>query len=199
MSEFPEPLEALIQELGRLPGVGPKTAQRLALHLLKVDRQRVERLARALIEVRDRLGRCTRCYNIAEGELCTICASPRREDEVVCVVESPTDLIAIERSAEYRGRYHVLHGVLSPLEGVGPEDLHIPQLVERIRGGAVREVIVATNADVEGEATAVYIQRSLSDLGVLVTRPARGLPVGADLEYADDRTVARALLGRRGL
>ena len=197
--QLPEALERLVQELSRLPGVGPKTAQRLAFHVLRIDRQRAEALAQAVIDVKERIGYCARCYNIAEGELCALCSSGRRDPSLVCVVESPLDLIAIERTAEYQGLYHVLHGVISPIDGIGPEQLHLPQLLERVREEAVTEVIIATNADIEGEATAVYLHRALAPLGITVTRPAHGLPVGGDLEYADELTLARALAGRRSL
>jgi recombination protein RecR len=197
--ELPEALERLVQELSRLPGVGPKTAQRLAFHVLRVDRQRAEALAQAVLDVKQRIGYCSRCYNIAEGDLCVLCASGRRDPALVCVVESPLDLIAIERTAEYQGLYHVLHGVISPIDGIGPDQIHVPQLLERVRAEGVSEVIIATNADIEGEATAVYLHRALAPLGVSVTRPAHGLPVGGDLEYADELTLARAMAGRRSL
>jgi recombination protein RecR len=197
LPQLPVALEELIQELSRLPSVGPKTAQRLAFHVLRSDRSRAEALARAILEVKARIGYCERCWNIAEGQLCAICLSPRRDVTAVCVVESPLDVLAIERTSEYQGLYHVLHGVISPIDGVGPDDIHVPQLVERVRDGGVREVIVATDADIEGEATAVYLSRALAPLGVEVTRPAHGLPVGGDLEYADELTLARAMTGRR--
>ena len=197
MAQLPVALEELIQELSRLPSVGPKTAQRLAFHILRSDRGRAEALARAIVDVKSRIGYCERCWNIAEGSLCMICASTRRDASLVCVVESPLDVLAIERTAEYQGVYHVLNGVISPIDGVGPEDIHVPDLLARIGAGGVREVIVATDADIEGEATAVYLSRALAPLGVIVTRPAHGLPVGGDLEYADELTLARALSGRR--
>ena len=197
MPQLPEPLERLIQELSRLPGIGPKTAQRLAFHLLRVDRQRAESLALAIGDVKARIGYCERCYNIAEGPLCAICASPRRDPTVLCVVESALDVLAVERTSEFNGLYFVLHGVISPIDGIGPDQLHMPQLLDRVRDEGVTEVIVATDADIEGEATAVYLQRSLIPSGVKVTRPAHGLPVGGDLEYADELTLARALAGRR--
>jgi recombination protein RecR len=194
---LPAPLEDLVQELSRLPGVGPKTAQRLAFHVLSLEPQRAEALAGAIHAVKARIGYCTRCHNIAEGELCVVCQSGRRDPSLICVVESALDLLAIERTSEYHGLYHVLHGVISPLDGVGPEDIHVPHLVDRVRQGGVEEVIVATDADIEGEATADYLHRALASLGVRVTRPAHGLPVGGDLEYADELTLARALSGRR--
>lgn len=197
MPDLPAPLERLITELSRLPGIGPKTAQRLAFAILRYDPDRAEALAGAVHEVKTRLSYCTRCFNIAEGELCAICLSGRRAQDVLCVVETPLDLLAIERTAEFDGVYHVLHGVISPIEGVGPDDIHVPQLLRRVAETGVREVIVATDSDIEGEATAVYLQRALAQLGVSVTRPAHGLPVGGDLEYADELTLARALAGRR--
>lgn len=197
MPQLPEPLERLIQELSRLPGVGPKTAQRLAFHLLRSDRSRVESLARAIEDVKARIGYCERCYNIAEGSLCFICASPRRDASLLCVVESALDVLAVERTSEFGGLYFVLHGVISPIDGVGPEQIHVPELLSRVRSEGIGEVIIATDADIEGEATAVYLQRALAPLGVKVTRPAHGLPVGGDLEYADELTLARAMAGRR--
>lgn len=197
MTQLPEPLERLIQELSRLPGIGPKTAQRLAFHLLRADRQRAESLALAIGDVKARIGYCSRCYNIAEGSLCAICSSTRRDASVICVVESALDVLAVERTSEFNGLYFVLHGVISPIDGIGPDQLHMPQLFDRVRAEGILEVIVATDADIEGEATAVYLQRSLTPLGVTVTRPAHGLPVGGDLEYADELTLARAMAGRR--
>ncbi len=197
MPQLPEPLERLIQELSRLPGIGPKTAQRLAFHLLRSDRQRADSLAQAILDVKARIGYCERCYNIAEGSLCWICLSSRRDATLLCVVESALDVLAIERTSEFNGLYFVLHGVISPIDGIGPEQLHVPGLLERVRAEGVREVIIATDADIEGEATAVYLQRALAPLGATVTRPAHGLPVGGDLEYADELTLARAMAGRR--
>ena len=197
MPALPEPLERLIQELSRLPGIGPKTAQRLAFHLLRVDRVRADSLAQAIEDVKARIGYCERCYNIAEGPLCAICASTRRDPSVLCVVESAFDVLAVERTAEFSGLYFVLHGVISPIDGIGPEQIHVPQLLDRVRDEAVAEVIIATDADIEGEATAVYLQRALQPFAARVTRPAHGLPVGGDLEYADELTLARAMAGRR--
>ena len=197
MPALPEPLERLIQELSRLPGIGPKTAQRLAFHLLRVDGVRAQSLAQAIQDVKARIGYCERCYNIAEGPVCAICESPRRDASVICVVESPFDVLAIERTAEFSGLYFVLHGVISPIDGIGPEQIHVQQMLDRVRDEGIVEVIIATDADIEGEATAVYLQRALSPLGVRVTRPAHGLPVGGDLEYADELTLARAMAGRR--
>jgi len=180
-----------------LPGIGPKTAQRLAFHVLRTDRVRADALAQAIGDVKARIGYCERCYNIAEGRLCAICESPRRDPAVLCVVESAFDVLAIERTSEFNGLYFVLHGVISPIDGIGPEQIHVQQLLERVRDEGFGEVIVATDADIEGEATAVYLQRALQPLAVRVTRPAHGLPVGGDLEYADELTLARAMSGRR--
>src|SRR5881409_3392950 len=196
MPALPEPLERLIQELSRLPGIGPKTAQRLAFHLLRVDGVRAQSLAQAIQEVKARIGYCERCYNIAEGPVCAICESPRRDASVICVVESPFDVLAIERTSEFSGLYFVLHGVISPIDGIGPEQIHVQQLLDRVREEGIAEVIIATDADIEGEATALYLQRALMPLGATVTRPAHGLPVGGDLEYADELTLARAMAGR---
>ncbi len=197
MAQLPAALEELIQELSRLPSIGPKTAQRLAFHILRAGPERSEALARAIIDVKERIGYCERCWNIAEGPLCSICSSGRRDTSRMCVVESPLDVLAIERTSEYQGLYHVLNGVISPIDGVGPDQIHVPELVDRVGRSEVREVIVATGADIEGEATAVYLSRALAGLAVSVTRPAHGLPVGSDLEYADELTLARALTGRR--
>ncbi|HYR48659.1 MAG TPA: recombination mediator RecR [Candidatus Eisenbacteria bacterium] len=197
MPQLPEPLERLIQELSRLPGIGPKTAQRLAFHLLRSDRQRADSLAQAIADVKARIGYCERCYNIAEGSLCTICSSTRRDATLLCVVESALDVLAVERTSEFSGLYFVLHGVISPIDGIGPEQIHVPQLLDRVRDDGVLEVIIALNADIEGEATAGYLQHALQPLGAKVTRPAHGLPVGGDLEYADELTLARAMAGRR--
>src|SRR5213082_2489904 len=191
MPQLPEPLERLIQELSRLPGIGPKTAQRLAFHLLRVDRVRADSLAQAIEDVKARIGFCERCYNIAEGPLCWICASPRRDASVLCVVESAFDVLAIERTAEFSGLYFVLHGVISPIDGIGPEQIHVLQLLDRVRDEGVAEVIIATDADIEGEATAMYPQRRKGPLEI----HRRGLPLdvgGGDLEYADELTLARA-------
>src|ERR1700716_1772622 len=197
MPQLPEPLERLIQELSRLPGIGQKTAQRVAFHLLRADRQRAESLALAIGDVKARIGYCERCYNIAEGSLCAICSSSRRDATILCVVESALDLLAIERTSEFNGLYFVLHGVISPIDGIGPDQIHVPQLLDRVRDAGVTEAIIATDADIEGEATALYLQRALQALGTKVTRPAHGLPVGGDLEDADEMTLARAMAGRR--
>lgn len=191
------PVQTLIDELGRLPGIGPKSAQRIAFYLLKVDAADAKRLARAIEEAKDRVSWCRRCFNIAEGELCNFCRDERRDSKILCVVEEPRDIVAVERTQEFRGRYHVLQGAISPIEGIGAEQLRIKELLARLDGEEVEEVILATNPNIEGEATAMYLARLLHPLGVRVTRIASGLPVGGDLEYADEVTLGRALEGRR--
>jgi recombination protein RecR len=190
-------IDDLATELARLPGIGRKTALRLTYHLLKQPVERSRRLAETLVTVAERVRPCTRCNNLTENELCGICADQRRDTSVICVVEEASDITAIERSGEYRGAYHVLGGRLSPLDGIGPEELSISSLLTRAAEGAVREVIIATNPSLEGEATALYVQRQLTGSGVTVSRIARGLPVGGDLEYADGVTIAQALSARR--
>lgn len=192
-------IEELVAELSRLPTIGRKSAWRLTYHLLKQPTEQSKRLARALDTLAERVRRCDRCYNLTEAALCDICADPRRDAAIICVVEEPSDVGAIERTGEYRGVYHVLGGRLSPLDGVGPDDLSVAALVRRVESGDVREVIVATNPKLEGEATALYVHDQLSSLGVSVTRPARGLPIGGDLEYADGVTIAQAFAARRGM
>lgn len=194
----PEPIQRLIEAFHRLPGVGPKSAQRLAYHILRAPEQEARSLADALLDVKRRIHLCSVCMNITEQDPCSYCSDERRDRKTVCVVEQALDLLAIERSG-YRGLYHVLHGVLNPMDGVGPEDIHIRELIVRLQDGVAEEVIMATNPSLEGEATAMYIQRLIGPAGVKVTRLARGLPSGADLEYADDVTLARALEGRREL
>jgi len=191
------PVQTLIDELGRLPGVGPKSAQRIAFYLLKVDAADAKRLARAIEDAKDRVSWCRRCFNIADGELCHFCRDERRDAKLLCVVEEPRDIVAVERTQEFRGRYHVLQGAISPIEGIGAEQLRIKELLARLDGEGVEEVILATNPNIEGEATAMYLARLLHPLGVRVTRIASGLPVGGDLEYADEVTLGRALEGRR--
>jgi recombination protein RecR len=191
------PVQELIDELGRLPGVGPKSAQRIAYHLLKLPVEDALRLARSISEAKARITFCTRCFNISEGEECDLCLNTDRDPTLVCVVEEPRDIIAIEKTHEYRGRYHVLQGAISPIEGVGPEQLRVKELLGRIDTEGITEVIVCTNPNIEGEATAMYLARLLKPLGVKVTRIASGLPVGGDLEYADELTLGRALEGRR--
>jgi len=197
--DYPGPLARLIDELSKMPTVGPKTAQRLAFHILRLSQDEAQALAEAILDVKQRMRTCSTCFTITDVDPCTICSNPARASGVLCVVEDPRDVIAVERTREFRGRYHVLHGAISPLDGVGPDDLKITELLDRVRAGGVGEVIVATNPRVEGEATAFYLARVLKPLGVRVTRIAHGLPVGGDLEYADEVTLARALEGRRDL
>ena len=197
MAVYEGPVQALIDELGRLPGIGPKSAQRIAFYLLKSAPEDAKRLAHAIVDAKDRVSWCRRCFSLAEGELCQICRDERRETHVVCVVEEPRDIVAIERTGEFRGRYHVLQGAISPIEGVGPEQLRVKELLHRIPDEGITEVILATNPNIEGEATAMYMAKLLKQLGLTVTRIASGLPVGGDLEYADEVTLGRALEGRR--
>lgn len=198
----PDALNRLVAQLSKLPGIGEKTAQRLAFHVLRSPPEFARGLSQALTEVVEKVRLCPRCYSLTDGPAevaCSFCTDPRRDDKVICVVEGIADELAIERTREYRGRYHVLHGVLSPLEGVGPDHLRIRELIIRLESGAVEEVIVATNPDVEGEATALYLVRLLRPMGLKVTRLAQGIPMGGDLEYADQATLARALAARRDL
>lgn len=192
-------VQELIDELGRLPGVGPKSAQRIAFHLLAADQADVQRLVDALHQVKERVTFCTTCGNIAESDQCRICADPKRDNTVLCVVEEPKDVVAIERTREFRGRYHVLGGSINPIEGIGPDDLRIRELIGRLSDGSIAEVILATDPNLEGEATATYLARTIQPLGVAVSRLASGLPVGGDLEYADEVTLGRAFEGRRRL
>jgi len=194
------PLRALIDELGRLPGIGPKSAQRIAFHLLKVPEEDALRLSSAIVAVKERTTLCDRCFNVAEGgELCDVCRDERRDGTTLCVVEDPRDIVSVERTQRFTGRYHVLQGALNPLEGIGPEQLRVKELLARIDAEGVTEVIVCTNPNLEGEATAMLLARTLKPLGLRVTRIASGLPVGGDLEYADELTLGRALEGRRDL
>jgi len=192
-------VQDLIDELGRLPGIGPKSAQRIAFHVLASDKADVSRLAAALIEVKDKVRFCDTCGNISQTEQCRICADPRRSDELLCVVEEAKDVVAIERTREFRGKYHVLGGAINPINGVGPDDLRVRELMTRLADGSVTEVILATDPNIEGEATATYLARMLRGMGVPVSRLASGLPVGGDLEYADEITLGRAFEGRRRL
>ncbi len=196
---YTEPVQDLIDELGRLPGVGPKSAQRIAFHLLKVPEQDASRLAHAITEVKRRVQFCDTCFNIAESAQCELCSDSRRDSSVICVVEEPKDIVAVERTQEFRGRYHVLQGAINPIEGIGPDQLRVRELLERIRGDVVQEVILCTNPNIEGEATAMYLARLLEPVGINVTRIASGLPVGGDLDYADELTLGRALEGRRSV
>jgi len=190
-------IQDLIDELGRLPGVGPKSAQRIAFFLLAADRADIQRLVTALTEVTEKVRFCTLCGNVAEEDLCRICRDPRRDTAALCVVEEPKDVAAIEKTREFRGRYHVLGGAISPIEGIGPDDLRVRELVARLASGEVSEIILATDPNLEGEATATYLARLLKPMGLKVTRLASGLPVGGDLEYADELTLGRAFEGRR--
>ena len=192
-----EPVARLIESFARLPGIGPKTAQRLTYHLLRAPDAEARALARALIAVRDEVVFCDRCFNISDAPLCPICRDPGRDESRLCVVEEPLDVLAIDRTGEFRGRYHVLHGAISPIDGIGPDDLRVRELLARLGDGVVTEVIIATDPNLEGEATASYLSRMLKVFGLRVTRLASGLPVGGDLEYADEVTLGRAFEGRR--
>ena len=197
MSVYTPPVQELIDQLGRLPGIGPKSAQRIAFFLLKVPKEDALRLATAIQEMKERVSFCRRCFGIADAEECPICADPRRDAHVLCVVEEPRDVIAVEKTQEFGGRYHVLQGAISPIDGIGPDKLRIDELLARIDDEEITEVILCTNPNIEGEATAMYVARVVSPLGVRVTRIASGLPVGGDLEYADELTLGRALEGRQ--
>ena len=199
MEYFPAPLEKLVEQFARLPGVGSKSAQRLAFHVLNLPMEQAQAFADAIVDAKRSVTLCPVCRNLTAGGLCPICSSPKRDEGTICVVADPCDVVAIERSREYNGRYHVLHGVLSPMNHVGPDDLEIKPLVDRVAAGGVQEVIMATNPDTEGEATALYLARLLKPFGVKVTRLAYGIPVGGHLEFADDATLMRALEGRREL
>ena len=199
MEFFPAPLEHLVEQFARLPGIGGKSAQRLAFHVLNLPEDEAREFADAIVDAKKNVTCCPVCQNLTAGGLCSICASPKRDESVICVVADPRDVMAIERSREFTGRYHVLHGVLSPMHHVGPDDLEIKSLMERVAAGGIDEVIMATNPNTEGEATALYISRLLKHFGVKVTRLAYGIPVGGHLEFADDATLMRALEGRREL
>jgi recombination protein RecR len=190
-----DPIRRLVQELSRLPGIGEKTATRLAFHLVRTPRQHVLDLAQALVDVTDKIRLCSICMNMTEQDPCTLCSDTQRDAETICVVATPSDVIAIDRGGHFRGRYHVLHGLLSPLEGIGPDDIRVAELIRRL-SGPVREVIIATSPNVDGEATAMYVARAIKPLGIKVSRIATGLPVGGELEYSDQATIARALAGR---
>ncbi len=196
---YTAPIQELIDQLGRLPGIGPKSAQRIAFHLLKAPAGDVAELSAAINEAKRSVRFCGRCCNLAVDELCDICGDPRREESLICVVEDPRDVVAFERTGEFKGRYHVLHGAINPMEGVGPDQLRMAELLRRVGAEPVTEVIVGTNPNLEGEATAMYVASVLAPLGVSVTRLASGLPVGGDLEYADELTLGRALAGRRDI
>ena len=197
MPDFAEPLARLIQECKRLPGIGQKSAQRIAFHLLRVPREEAQALAQAVLDIKDKLGICVQCQNISDSELCSYCRDPHRDSTSICVVEEPHNILPVETTRTFRGLYHVLHGAISPLRGIGPEQLRIKGLVDRLRNGDVQEIIIATNPTVEGEATAVYLSRLLKPLGPRVTRIAMGIPVGSDLEFADEVSMSRSLENRR--
>ena len=197
MSDFAEPLARVIQEFKRLPGIGQKSAQRIAFHLLRAQREDAERLAQAVLDVKDKMSVCAECNNISDGELCMYCRDPNRDRASLCVVEEPHNIVPVETTRQFRGVYHVLHGTISPLKGIGPERLKIAGMLERIQKGGVTEVILATNPTVEGEATAMYLARLLKPLGMKVTRIAMGIPVGSDLDFADEVTMAKSLENRR--
>ncbi len=199
MSDYAEPIERLIDEFQKLPGIGSKSAQRLAYSILRRSREDAERLSQAIAEVKAKIGYCSRCNNFSDRDPCYYCNNTGRSSETICVVEEPHDILAIEKTREYRGQYHVLHGVLSPINGIGPEDLKLKNLLERLREGNVREIILATNPNVEGEATAIYLAKLLKPIGVKVSRIALGVPVGSDLEYADEVTMSKALEHRHEL
>ena len=197
MKDFAEPLARLIDELKRLPGIGQKSAQRLAFHLERTPREDAERLAAAIIDVKDKIRLCSICNNLTEHDPCEYCSDSGRDPSVVCVVETPYNAIAIEKTREFHGQYHVLHGALSPLRGIGPDQIRLKSLLERLKSGKIRELIIATNPNVEGEATAIYISKLIKPLGVKVTRIAMGIPVGSELEFADEVTMLKAIEGRR--
>lgn len=197
MENYSEPIDRLINEFSKLPGVGRKTAQRLAFHVINMNENDVKGLAKALVDVKQEIKYCSVCCNISDSDLCPICSNSHRDASTICVVEDPRDVAAMERTKDYNGKYHVLNGVISPLDGVGPEMLNIKELISRLGDGQVKELIMATNPTIEGEATAMYISRLVKPMGVKVTRIAHGLPVGGDLEYADDVTISKALEGRR--
>jgi recombination protein RecR len=197
MKDYAEPLARLVDELKRLPGIGQKSAQRIAFHLERAPREDVERLAAALLDVKDKITLCSVCNNLTEHDPCDYCSDARRDPAVLCVVETPYNVVSVEKTREFHGQYHVLHGVLSPLQGIGPEQLRLKNLLERLKSGKVKEIIVATSPTVEGEATAVYLSKLIKPLGVKVTRIAMGVPVGSELEFADEVTMVKALEGRR--
>lgn len=199
MPDFAEPLARLVQEFKRLPGIGQKSAQRLAFHVLRSGREEAERLSQAILDVKDKLGLCRLCNNISDGELCPFCLDAHRDRSVLCIVEEPHDILPIETTRQFEGLYHVLHGAIAPLRGIGPDQLQIANLLSRIEAGEVKEIILATNPNVEGEATAAYLARLLKPLGLKVTRIAMGIPVGSDLEFADEVTMSKSLENRREL
>ena len=196
MRQYPKPLEILINELSKLPGIGGKTAQRLAFHILSLEDKEAEQLAGSILRAKREMRYCSVCGNLTDTDPCRICSDPARRQDVICVVESPRDVAAMERIREYNGLYHVLHGVISPMEGIGPEDINLKSLIARLQASDVKELIVATNPNIEGEATAMYIARLIKPAGIKVSRIAHGIPVGGDLEYADEVTLSRAIEGR---
>jgi recombination protein RecR len=197
MAYYATPVARLIEELTKLPGIGPKSAQRLAFYILKTADIEAKSLAQAIMEVKEKIKFCRLCYNFAEHDLCEFCQDAKRDTSIICVVEEPRDIVAIEKTGDYKGVYHVLQGALSPIDGIGPDDLKIKELISRLGNGKVKEVVIATNPNIEGEATAMYLAKLIKPLGIRVTRIASGLPVGGDLEYADEVTLGRALTGRR--
>lgn len=197
MHQYAQPIANLIAQLSKLPGIGPKTAQRLAFHILYISEEEVRQLAQALLEAKTKMHHCSQCFNLTDVDPCRICSDETRDQKVICVVEGPRDIMALEKTREFRGQYHVLHGALSPMDGIGPENLKIRELLKRVQEKEFTEVILATNPNIEGEATALYLAKLLKPLGVKVTRIAHGLPVGGELEYADEMTLARAFEGRR--
>ena len=199
MKQYPKPLAKLINELSKLPGIGTKSAQRLAFHILSLEDAEAERLAEAITCAKREMKYCSLCGNLTDEDPCAICSDPSRRDDIICVVESPRDVMAMERIKEYNGLYHVLHGVISPMEGIGPEDINLKSLIQRLQANDVKELIIATNPNIEGEATAMYIARLIKPAGIKVTRIAHGIPVGGDLEYADEVTLLKSLEGRREL
>ncbi|PYV05557.1 MAG: recombination protein RecR [Acidobacteria bacterium] len=199
MSDYAEPISRLIEELRKLPGIGQKSAQRLAYSILRRSREDAERLSRAILDVKEKIRYCSRCNNLSDQDPCHFCVNPNRSPETICVVEEPNNILSIEKTREYHGQFHVLHGALSPINGIGPDELRLKNLLARLKEGNVKEIIIATNPNVEGEATAIYLAKLIKPLGVKVTRIALGLPVGSDLEFADEVTMCRAMEGRREL
>lgn len=197
MSFYAAPIARLIEEFEKLPGIGHKTAQRLAFHILNTPKEKAEKLANAIIDAKSKIKYCSTCGNLTDSDLCALCSSQKRDESLICVVEDPRDVVAMERIKEFKGLYHVLHGAISPMDGIGPEDIKIKELLERIKDAPIKEIIVATNPNIEGEATAMYISKLLKPLGIKITRIAHGIPVGGDLEYADEVTLSKALEGRR--
>jgi recombination protein RecR len=199
MGFYAQPIEVLIHELGKLPGIGNKTAQRLAFHIINMPQEDAKKMADAIIHATEKIGYCKECFNITDQELCNICSNPKRDQSIICVVSKSKDIHAIEKMKDFNGVYHVLHGVISPIDGIGPDDIKLKELIHRVKNNETKEIIVATNPDVEGEATAIYIAKLLQPLGITVTRPAKGIPIGADLEFADEITLLKAFEGRKPL